>query len=1089
MLVQSKVIVCLLLINFIILMFIPVQSLASKEIWWDDDWKFRQEIYVPIDTGTNLAKYQPIDTHIEFTHSCWAFNDNQHSIRVILQDGEKIDELDSQIYDLEYLDDSHIQSCNLVFLIPEEANGKERYFVYYDDSEKPVTNYPDHVSVEESYYIYEPISGYPFESHFFKIIEDEYIVYAISQKGQFMGYKSSQYVTKLKKNTQEVLPKNGDIVASFDFRYYYGQEYEDYSSTSQHLISKEIITDGNLMVEVRIVSKSKKDDIQTHAIYKYYYCPTENKRIQVHVKHETLQELQVSDNVNTDGIFARLQCGGISSNSIKDLNFGEILPYLHLYNERDMISEYSLDLDPEYIPDDYDIRVLSNKDDIDLGNKAWASFDEGKSGLSHSLILSTNNVLKSGHGEKDGVQVNAYEMDYPHLPGLESNIASFEFGRNSYEADGVQDLVIPKDFIVEFDAEVFSSSTGGFSIIQEEADIFQSLVDMKPAYDHNVSDESEETKDNKLTIFVHNAHAIPMGAGLAALTGRNFGYITTELYRYKELIGSGTPERLSLKHIPTITNKTIRERIKTLTSSFDWKNLSFFKKFTFQNLEQGSYLVKIYKENPLLGNKRKYIGFKTIEVKEDTKTHVFCRSEGSIHISVFDNNNEGLEDAEVYLLKDDFVISNNKTDSKGQTLIKAPCNKYNSYDLKILYNGFIIYEDRIKLGPIRRITPIKRSIKIERFDFDLEVVDTWKLPLEIEATPSLNSNEMDVPITITPNKLSNGKYLFTNLISSTYKLSLNYKSFSTEEQIQIPEDKKINLVFPVEFNIKIKTLDSRGIPLNNAKLIVSRGSVDLKERSDISNLYLPPGVYNIDVFTQDELIGSRKINVFGERSFDIITVQEPFYPLIVTFFVIIFTSSSLIFTYLKKNMLYFLKTLSISLVIAALVFPWWMLYGSTSQVETSTKMYLIPSELVTISTTNEIIAGELSFLPNIFLDFVLLILILTTIGCILIILSLFLKKFNSKIYFLSLIVAFVAFTSALAVFTLSMSSLTEVGVGSFVDSGNIDVYIPGEETIQTIFCSWGPTYGFYFYFISILTLFFTIILIMKKNLKITIFKK
>jgi len=1084
---QLKYLIYLLLINFVLLSFISV-SLAYEEMWWNDDWKFREEIDITFDTSIDIAKFQPIDTQIKFAKPCWAKNDYQHSVRVIFQDGEQINELESQIYDLDFIDENYIKTCNLVFLIPEEANGKERYFVYYDDDEKSATNYSDHVHVEESYYIYEPISGYPFESNFFKIMEEENIVYAISQKGQFMGQTSSQYVTKLKEHTTEVLPKNGDVVASFDFRYYYGEEYEDYSSTSQNLISKEILIDGNLMIEVRVISKSNKDDIQTNAIYKYYFCPTENKRMHIQVKHEALKELIVAENVNTDGIFARLQCGGIKSNSIKDLNFGNILPYLHLYNEDGMISEYSLDLDPEYIPDDYDIRVLSNKDDIDLGYKAWASFDEGRRGLSHSLILGTNSVLKSGQDEQDGVQVNAYEMDYPHLPGLESNIASFEFGRNSYESGDSQDLVIPEDFVVEFDAEVFSSPTGGFDIIQEEAEIFQSLVKIKPVNDKDFFKDDEETEDYKLTIFVHNAYAIPMGAALSGLTGRNFGYITAELYRSTEVIGSGTPERLSLKQIPNLTNKTIIQRVTAITSSVNWKNLSFFKKITFKNLNQGNYIVKIYKENHLLGNKRRYIGFKTIEVKEDTQIHVFCRSEGSILISVFDTNNEGIEEAEILLLKDGLVISKNITDPKGQALIKAPYNRIDSYDLKILYNGFFIYDDRIKLGFLRKIIPIKKSIKIEQFNFDLNVVDTWDLPPAIEVNPILESKEMELPITISAEKLSEGKYLFSNLISSNYKLSLKYKSFSTEENINIPKDKKINLIFRAEFNTRIKTFDSRGNPIDNAKLKVSRESIELEKKSDISNLSLPPGIYNIDVYSKEELIGSRKINVFGERSFDMITLQQPFYPLAVTILAIIFTMASLIFTYWKKNIIYFLKTLTITFAIVAFVFPWWMLYGSTSQIETSTKIYLIPLELVTTTITNDIIAGELSFLPDIFVDLVSLILLLTVIGCILVLLSVIIKNYNSKIYFISLTLAFIVFIGSLLIFSIGMSNLTEVGVGSFIDAGKIDINIYGDETIP-IFCGWGPTLGFYLYAVSILILFFTIVFIMKKNLKINFFKK
>ena len=127
----------------------PLPTPAEDVLWWDDDWSYRQEIPIPFDTSLSIAKYQPIDTFIEFENPCWAKNDQEHSLRVVLQYGENVIELDSQIYKLDFLDQTHIQGCGLVFLIPEEAHGKEQYYVYYDHSEKTAPNYVDHVSIEE----------------------------------------------------------------------------------------------------------------------------------------------------------------------------------------------------------------------------------------------------------------------------------------------------------------------------------------------------------------------------------------------------------------------------------------------------------------------------------------------------------------------------------------------------------------------------------------------------------------------------------------------------------------------------------------------------------------------------------------------------------------------------------------------------------------------------------------------------------------------------------------------------------------------------------------------------------------------------
>ena len=1058
----------------------PINSLANDVLWWDGDWSFRQEIIIPIDTSAELAKFQPVDVYIGFENPCWAKNEIEHSVRVVFQEGENLKELESQIYDLNYSDDVYIKSCGLVFLIPEEANNMEQYYVYYDDIAKPSPNYPDHVEMEEAYYFIEPISGYPLESRFFKITDEGYIVYAVAQEGTFMSYSTSQHVTKLRDETKEVLPKYGELFASFDFRYYYGQEMFDYSSTNTNLVSKEILVDGNLMVECGIVSRSERNDLRTTATYKYYYCPTENKRIHAHVKHEVLKEGKVDCDINTDGIYAFVQSGGAKSNSIQDLNFGEILPYIHVYNEAEMISEYPLDPDPEYIPEEMDIRVLSNSDDVDLGTLAWASYDEGPSGISHALIFGSTDVVQSGEDERDGIQINAYELDYPHLPGLEGNSASLQFGRNSFEVGGVQDRVIPKGFVVEFDAEFFSSETGGFSIIPEEAAIFQSLVNLKPTDGDDFSEDQDDVEKHTLTVFVYNAPSFPMGSGLSVLTGRNFSYIGAELYTENDFISSGSAGRLSMRPLPDLSNASLIQRILAPLFAFEWRNFTFFKKIRFQNIEPGRYIVKIFKENPFRGE-RKYIGFAIIDLQEDSTTRIFCKPERSVQLSIIDQNGEAVENAEIELLKDDTVIAESHTDASGESLLKAPLN---SYDLRVSYNGFIIYEEPIKLRYIRKLAPLKKSISIERYDLKIEVVDTWGLSPEIELNPVLSSKEMNDSILISSEKQLESNYLFTDLIPANYQLRLDYKAFSVEEEVEITNEKEMSIVFPAEFIIKLRTLDNRGSVTTDAKIIISRGGKSVDEQSNESGrlLLVPPGIYNVDICNNEDLIGARKINVFSERSFDFITTQEPLFPLIVVIVAIIFILIALFFTYVGRDYLYFLKIIPISLAIIAIISPWWILHGSTSTVETTTTMFLIPIELVTTTVTNDVIAGELASLPDIFVNVVTLILLFTVVGCLLISSSILFKKFNKELlYKLSLILALVGFIGSLLIFFIGMSGLAEAGVGSFIGEGSLDIAIPGEETGEAIYSNWGPSVGFYIYVVSIVVLVFTIIKIIKKS--------
>ena len=552
-----SVILVLLSYNF------SIQLISAEPITWDDEWNFSQEINIPIDTTMEASLFQPVDIKIEFDENCWAKNENQHSIRVVSWDGNNWHELESQIYDLEKSNDNFINSCGLVFLIPEFADGNEKYYVYYSDTEKDNPDYEDHVQIEESYYHYEPISGYALESSFFKITDDGYCNYIVSQEGQFMGYNTGQHITKMIEKTTEIKPKNGDPIASFDFKYSYGEDLFDYSSTSQKLISKDIVNDGNLMIEFGMISKSKLDDLQTTANYKYYHCPSSSKtRIHVHIKHEALEDISLNDviilDTNTDGTYATLQTQAVKSKTIDDLNFGEIQPYLHYNNEINTLTEFEVDTDPDYIPEDLDIRIISIKDDVDLGENSWVSFDEGEKGIAHAIIFYSNDVVLSGDNERNGLQINSFEMDYPHLPGLENNMANIVISRNSFEKDENLDTNIPKGFVVEFDAEYFSTKNDGYKILDDEATIFRKLIENKPEYELDINNEIDEKRKHTLSINVHRAPSFPMGSSLSAIFGKNFSYISAELYEVNEYVSSESAVRLPMKAMDDFDSSRIK---------------------------------------------------------------------------------------------------------------------------------------------------------------------------------------------------------------------------------------------------------------------------------------------------------------------------------------------------------------------------------------------------------------------------------------------------------------------------------------------------------------------------------------------------
>ncbi|MCK5030123.1 MAG: carboxypeptidase regulatory-like domain-containing protein, partial [Thermoplasmatales archaeon] len=152
------------------------------------------------------------------------------------------------------------------------------------------------------------------------------------------------------------------------------------------------------------------------------------------------------------------------------------------------------------------------------------------------------------------------------------------------------------------------------------------------------------------------------------------------------------------------------------------------------------------------------------------------------------------------------------------------------------------------------------------------------------------------------------------------------------------------------------------------------------------------------------------------------------------------------------------------------------------QLETSTHMFLLPLELVTITTISDVISGELAFLPDIFRDYVGLIPIFSVLGCLSITSGMFFKAFNHRrFYILSLVFASLSFVGSTLIFFIGMSTLTEVGVGGFIGKGPLDVSIPGKDIAPSVSCSWGPSLGFYLYVISIVILFIVIIGILSKK--------
>jgi hypothetical protein len=106
---------------------------------------------------------------------------------------------------------------------------------------------------------------------------------------------------------------------------------------------------------------------------------------------------------------------------------------------------------------------------------------------------------------------------------------------------------------------------------------------------------------------------------------------------------------------------------------------------------------------------------------------------------------------------------------------------------------------------------------------------------------------MEKAVTILGEKVSPGRYLFSDIFPGAYHLESKYKSFVLEKDIEVPTGGEINLVFPAEFEIETHIYDLRGYPVKRAIILTERGEKKVNRISDedgCSQFLLPPGYNN-----------------------------------------------------------------------------------------------------------------------------------------------------------------------------------------------------------------------------------------------------
>jgi len=152
------------------------------------------------------------------------------------------------------------------------------------------------------------------------------------------------------------------------------------------------------------------------------------------------------------------------------------------------------------------------------------------------------------------------------------------------------------------------------------------------------------------------------------------------------------------------------------------------------------------------------------------------------------------------------------------------------------------------------------------------------------------------------------------------------------------------------------------------------------------------------------------------------------------------------------------------------VSPWWVLRGETGSISTTTNTMVVPPKLITLTKSSNATGGEISAVPSEVTMVLGLLSLLVGVACLLIFFSLLTEKKLRKITIILSVLSIVVILLTLVVFYYALSQLTQVGVGSFMGSGTLDITIPGQSVQTAVPCSWGPGFSFYLLIVSFVLL-------------------
>ncbi len=997
--------------------------IAEEIPWWNETFDFRQQIKLPTSLLSASSEHDPIDITINFTNQCWAEHNQHHSIRIIHQTNTSSQELESQIYQLNYSEKPYLDSCSIVFLLPKNLSNKENIFVYYDNQETTQPNYPDRVAITEDQFQYEPVNGYRFETWYYAITQTDDLIYTIAQEGNFMGNPIAQQITKMKPNTLSFSPQQTEQTASFSLSYWYkNDDAWTKMTTAQKLQSTEIIVDGNLMIQCGIVSRSADDIFQTTAIYTYYYSPHQKTRLLVDVTHELTDNAAPSADA-IDVFFASLTSGGLSSTTYNDLNFGTIPSSLYIYTNDNQTVEYALTTNPDSAWEP----ILGRKANIELGSPGWCCLDSGTDQPAHAIIFSSNSILKTGADEQDGVEIQAYEEKLNDQPGVSSTSAYIYFSRNTYDPSSGRDTTLPNNYKISFSAEFFSTQTGGYQTIKPEATYFSALSKLTTIKNTTISGNGSQKGDLSLTVNTLLTPGLTLEylSSKIAFTGSS---IIAELYQNETQYASNICSRIET----------------TNTSSINWKNSSIFLNTQFNHLPKKPYVIKIFLTNSLISKTKRFIGVATVDLTKNDTIQILCRQQGTIQLSINDQQNNGLSNASGKLILNQLIINQETTDQNGHITLHAPCSLFDhQYTLQTTYNGFLVDKTPINLGYHRSILPLTITQSIPVYDTQINIKQADGHQYTKPAALSLTSQEMTNPTTLIPTTIENGIYTFENIPAATYQIQLQYGSFFIQKPILIENDTihiiqltelslyikdtwnltpavpldifltnekylkgtyltpdvtdnglfifpdlypaKYNISigyksftrsatydstenisindtinFQASYNLSMTIYDSHGLPLKDTMVSLQREN----QKKNVHTNHKGKATIKLAPATYNlyltENKATRNVTITNHKSISVVSSNAPLYPVLIW----IISGISILFAGLlilwKKQRLHlFVLIVIIAALFSFIVFPWWSYTGTNENVEQSTNVYLLTHSFVSHTETSTVQAGEI----------------------------------------------------------------------------------------------------------------------------------